>query len=265
MNDLGMYLRAILRKEKYGSINYRIAEYLLNNSNQIDHLSTSLIAKKCYVSKSAVSRFCKVLGVEDFSELKYLLKRYTLDIDERFDVEHYQENENQNYLMFIDKSIKKMSGILNEQLVDELASCIHRYEKVILMGISKSNTAAITLQHDLVYLHKWVRCVEDINEQKEILTNASEDTLIIIFSASGSFLQKVLPRDRVMDREHRPSIYVISCQPAIQSSYLTKNIILNHKVDFSSHILMDIFVHLLVLRYRTINHIVSELETKTTF
>ena len=48
----------------------RIASYVLGRIGKA--LSVEEIARDCFVSKSAVSRFCREIGLEDFGELKEL-------------------------------------------------------------------------------------------------------------------------------------------------------------------------------------------------
>ncbi|MFR7591256.1 MAG: MurR/RpiR family transcriptional regulator [Longibaculum sp.] len=251
MNALGMYLRAMLRQEKYGSTNYRIAEYLLNHAN-IEKLSTQLLSEACHVSKSSISRFCKAIGVEDFSELKFLAKQKGYSYKKKFYFDRHTDNEMIDYMDYVSLKIKEMEEHLNYQLVDQLVHDIRKYQKIVLMGISHTINPASYLQQDLSVLHKAVYCTDNVNEQKEILMSSGEETLIIVFSGSGAFFERVLPRDRVMEREHIPCIYQITCQPIEPASYIKDLIVLNQKVDYTSQLLMNLLAHLIIVRYKTL-------------
>lgn len=251
MNALGMYLRAMLRQEKYGSTNYRIAEYLLNHDN-IEKLSTQLLSEACHVSKSSISRFCKAIGVEDFSELKYLSKQTGYNQKKKFYFERQTDNEMIDYMDYVSLKIKEMEEHLDYQLIDQLVKDIHNYKKIVLMGISHTINPAYHLQQDLSCLHKAVYCTDNVIEQKEILMSSDEETLIIIFSASGAFFERVLPRDRVMNREHLPYIYLVTCKPVETSSYVKENLVLNNTIDYTSQLLMNLLAHLIIVRYKSL-------------
>lgn len=250
MNALGMYLRAILRQEKYGSTNYRIAEYLLSHSD-IEKLSTQLISDNCHVSKSSISRFCKTIGVEDFSELKYLAKQTGYNQKRKYYFKRKTNDVMTDYIDFVSLKVQQMKENLNYQLIDKLVHDLYEYDKIVLMGISHTINPAYLLQQELICLHKVVYCTDNVNEQKEILMESGKETLIVVFSSSGTFFERVLPRDRFMDRELIPYIYLITCKPVETSSYVKNTILLNNSIDYTSQLLMDILVHLIIVKYRT--------------
>lgn len=49
----------------------QIIQYVLNNPNDCSKLSLAKLAKKLYVSESAIFRLCKKLGLSGYSELKF--------------------------------------------------------------------------------------------------------------------------------------------------------------------------------------------------
>lgn len=53
----------------------RIARYLLERFDHLDDVSIEGLAADCFVSKATVSRFCRDIGLEDFGELRGLLRQ----------------------------------------------------------------------------------------------------------------------------------------------------------------------------------------------
>ena len=49
----------------------QIVQYVLNNPRDCSKLSLAKLAKKLYVSESAISGLCKKLGLSGYSELKF--------------------------------------------------------------------------------------------------------------------------------------------------------------------------------------------------
>ena len=76
MNELTIILMSLLGNEDPGSTDYVIADYILKNVESLAKVSTSTLAENCNVSKASISRFCKKIGLEDFFELKYLIKKH---------------------------------------------------------------------------------------------------------------------------------------------------------------------------------------------
>jgi len=252
MKRLNMYLHTVIRQGKESSTNYRIAEYLLNNYTDIEELSTSLLAEKCFVSKASISRFCRTIGVADFAELKFLANMDDNNEYEKFYFPRLTNSEGDDYLTHVQEKIKYMKETINYDKVDVLAKSIAKHKRVILMGISQSINYAYLLQQDLLYFHKFVACVDQISEQKEILLTADEDTLILGISVSGTLFSRVVEQEKMMQRKTAPTIYLISCQPIRKPDYVEAVITISDGIDYPAQIMLPIFVQLLVTRYKTL-------------
>lgn len=74
MNNTLTLLLGVINHSPADSINYRIADDLLHHIRDIEHLSTSYLAKQCHVSKLAISLYCKSIGLEDFLDLQLMMR-----------------------------------------------------------------------------------------------------------------------------------------------------------------------------------------------
>ena len=120
----------------------QIIQYVLNNPNDCSKLSLAKLAKKLYVSESAIFRLCKKLGLSGYSELKFDLVelaesnqkpikiengiRVYIDsedfhIDEISIDDFKTENDRNDFIEMISDEI----GIM-ESLVDELTETINK-------------------------------------------------------------------------------------------------------------------------------------------
>lgn len=203
MNNTLTLLLGVINHSPADSINYRIADYLLHHIGEIDHLSTSYLAKQCHVSKSAISRFCKTIGLEDFLDLQLMLRssHYLLEMSAfSYPFEQYV------------KDIKNNMTLLSAVSTSELITDLYRYQSVSVMGHMQSHLAASNLQYSLSQFGRFVRCSDQIQEQKEMILQARNQDLIIIFSASGKFLERLFVRQEQFQR-CKARIYVISFEP----------------------------------------------------
>ena len=71
---LRIALFSIIDREEKDSNSYIIARYLLENFNSLSGVSLTEISKNCNLSKAAVSRFCKELGLMDYIDLQMLIR-----------------------------------------------------------------------------------------------------------------------------------------------------------------------------------------------
>lgn len=251
MNSILTILLDILIQEKPDSSNYIISKYLINNIAIAHKLSTTSLAKECHVSKATISRFCRKIGLEDFMELKMLLRTYWPDLDKKF---YYTRKTNDiihDYFSDIHQKVYQLQQNLDYYLLDQLVKDIHSYQKVILMGHMQSANIAFSLQQDLRPLNKLVECSHDMIGQKQLLVNSTPDTLIIVFSATGSFFKITLRRENLMKVNQCAKIYLITTNTFRKPNYIDTVIELDTEYNYvSSSILMQIYANLIALKYK---------------
>lgn len=219
MNNTLTLLLNVINKEDSDSINYKIADYLLHHLGQLHHMSTSFLARECHVSKSAISRFCRYIGLEDFLDLQIMARTPLLSIEDQF-LSYNKETLVSDYLTSVHHQIQSLTGIQ----LDSLIADIDLYEHVYVMGHMQSSLPAYNLQYDLAQLGKYIRCIDDVVTQKQILLNASSNDLIIIFSSSGNFIQHTFIRELEM-KSCQARIYMITLTDIQKkSSYIYKYI-----------------------------------------
>lgn len=259
MHYIFTILLDILIQEKQDSSRYSIAKYLINHVNEVQSLSTESLAKACHVSKATISRFCRTIGLEDFMELKMLLRAYYPDIDKKFYFERKSSDYIDDYLECIEDKISVFKESLDKEILHALVDDIHTYNKVNLMGHMQSANITFTLQQDLRPLNKFVECFHEMTQQKEALLHANSDTLIIVFSATGSFFNSTLKRERFM-QHNQSKIYMITTSLVRKPAYIDTVIQLDQDYNYAtSTVLMQIYANLIAIGYK--ESFVSQNET----
>lgn len=211
MNNTLTLLLGVINHSPADSINYRIADYLLHHIGDIGHLSTSYLAKQCHVSKSAISRFCKSIGLEDFLDLQLMMRSSNYLLENSAFLYPFAQ-----YGKDIQNNIDLISTISTKELIEDL----HRYHSVYIMGHMQSHLAASNLQYSLCQAGKFVNCCDQIQKQKDIVLHASTQDLIIVFTASGKFMERLFVRQEQFHR-CQARIYVISFkQKSVIPSYI---------------------------------------------
>ncbi|MFU1881068.1 MurR/RpiR family transcriptional regulator, partial [Enterococcus faecium] len=111
-----------------------------------------------------------------------------------------------------------------------LAKCLTTYNKVGAFGLLFSESAAIDFQYKLAYAGKFIITYQSDLKQIEFIEQADEETLLVIFSNSGGFLQRQQLRDDVPYRNvfenTKAKIFVITANEEVRNYRFVHDIIL---------------------------------------
>lgn len=202
-NTLTLLLN-IINKEDMNSVNYKIADYLLHHLGEIEQITTGQLATDCHVSKSTISRFCKHLGLEDFFDLQVMIRHPF--VDQYDNLSHLNSlNSVQEYIEKVKKDVESIEKVYIDDVINDLLD----YESVYVMGHMQSSLPAYNLQYNLAQVGKYIKCIDNVVVQKRIIANATNNDLIIIFSNSGKFAERILIKKSEL-KKCMGKIYVIS-------------------------------------------------------
>lgn len=234
-----VFLSALV-SENDGSTNCHIASFILENLDSVKSMSISEIAAICHVSVSSVSRFCKEVGLEDYSELKEILS----DARVSFEVVSTKENavlRVDDYKTKVADSLELVASSLDYTKIAKLCNDIECHNKVSVFGLMKGETAAINLQSDLLMLDKIANTKVSFPSQMEYLKSAKEDELVIIFSYTGSYLDYF--GERAENVLKRPKVYFITSDRNTKADENINEVIhFDSKQDQSSHPYQLLFI-----------------------
>lgn len=88
MNDIRARLYSFINSETRESTDNKIAFTIYENLDNLKNVTSSELASICNVSTSAITRFCKRLGLEGFFELHYLINYHQRRPHEKFFIEN---------------------------------------------------------------------------------------------------------------------------------------------------------------------------------
>lgn len=194
MGILLVRLIDVLNEYSEDSTFYSIAYTMLLNFDKLQNLSIQDVALMCHVSKSTISKFVRSLNFEDYSDFKaeafFKENRFNNDYNYVANIQRFIALEGVD--MYIDKVIQDMEMIKNIDMavIDQIAVAIYKYSKVIAFGSLFSQIGALDLQYKLAYNHKFIRSYVNDVKQDEYLKNNDEEAIVIIYSNSGSYLNK---------------------------------------------------------------------------
>lgn len=177
------------------------------------------------MSKSTISKFIRFIGYEDFADFRYAAlfqdNKYKYDFNYVTNVMGYiQDHSMDSYLFAVQNDIAITYQNLDWNAIERLVKDLVSYQKVAAFGLMFSETAALDLQTKLAYNKKFI--VTNLNDLKQetFIENADKDTLIIIFSDSGEFLNKYRNiydfSNKTVFSKTKAKIVVITSNPMVE-------------------------------------------------
>lgn len=193
---------SIIASEEEGSVNCQIANYILDHLDELQDITISELAHKCFVSNSSISRFCRDIGLEDFSELKELLEsnRNRLAL---VDAKASTQDASKRYTELVKSSLDDVVESIDFKAIEELCLDIDTFEDICIFGMLKAESVALNLQNDLLTLGKRTTSKVSFSQQMDYFNEPEVHRLFIIFSFTGVYFDYKFPRS--FFTEHRKS------------------------------------------------------------
>lgn len=249
---LKIALFSIIDREKEDSNNYIIARYILENYNRLSGVSLTDIAQQCNLSKAAVSRFCKELGLLDYVDLQMLI-RTSGKYEEKAKSNYTVEQQKEEFINQTSLTFNNFKSALDDPNIEELLKDIKKYDSIYTFGHLQASHVAYILSNNLAISNKFCFCTQSWLDQKEKLEKASSKDLFIIFSSSGDYFKRMDVNMSFLDKENRPKIYMISSDRNDKQNDKITTINLGSYINnLQSNIAMDMFVNYIDYRYRNL-------------
>jgi DNA-binding MurR/RpiR family transcriptional regulator len=215
MHRLQYILLQILDQENPGSIDYSIALHILRYFEVLEGVSIQQLADACMVSKSTISRFCRKIGFEDYSEMVDELKNAGPSADHIF-AYTAMSMTSEDLLPSVMKAVQSLQDTLDMEKIDQIAKDILTHERVYLMGSMQAYNPALNLQEDLALTGKIVFAPSLFTVQIDQLMHATGNDLFIVFSNSGNFFDRVFVNHENRSILRKPDIWMITGNNQIQ-------------------------------------------------
>lgn len=150
-NRCVILLWGIYQTEPSYSVNHMIAEILLRNIFFIKNISSGKLASMCHVSKTSITRFCRDMGYESFSELRMDLYTWNKTYLEKFDVPNIKNHADvyNDYLNQVVFNIEILKSQVPSAQIQALVRDLQDYSDVMIMGHMQSANTAMTFQQNL--------------------------------------------------------------------------------------------------------------------
>ncbi len=160
----------------------KIASHIINNPNIIYENDIITAAKNMYISKSTLTRFCTKIGLENYKELKYILKQEEVN----------KKPSKQNFNNIIDEFhneytiiLDKLKLTVDDKQISKCVNYITKAKHVYIIGVGQSGFLANDLALRLSRLGLKVIAISDIHFIQMTWNTCTIDDLFLFISNSG--------------------------------------------------------------------------------
>lgn len=184
-------------KDSFTKNEKKLAEYLLENSENIKEANTYNLAEKCEVGQATVVRFAKKLGFKGFPELKLSLvselfnKKQEKKVDiisDEIKIDDSTENLAHKVAYENIRSIESSLKTLSYKEIDRAVEVLEKSEKIFILGAGSSSIVAKDMQYKMWELGKNVVFDTDQHIQLGNVSMAKKEDCVFVISYSGKTL-----------------------------------------------------------------------------
>lgn len=182
MKDLIFVNRLMQSEELLSATEKRIADFIVDNKTDIDHMGISDISKKAESSNATVSRLISKLGYSSFGEFKAMISREDNGEKKGKGTEKTVTQTITDYYIQLTQSA---SELLNLEHVSEVVNGIKKAKQVLVCGIGNSGLTAIEFKYRLTRMGINADALTDPHMMLMRTSLLDKDDVLIVLSNSG--------------------------------------------------------------------------------
>lgn len=184
------------------TIEYLIANEMVKRINVLSEITIDDMAQMCNVSKSTISKFIRDLGFEGYKDFRMAAvelkkKERYLWYDTINITDFALEQGIESYQKVLQEDLDRLFKNIDYKKIEQIADDIHNYSKIAAFGQLYSLTPAMNLQYKMSYYRKTIYVTRSLKKQNDYVEKADEDTLIIVFSNQGGYINYQLASDDI--------------------------------------------------------------------
>lgn len=233
-------------------IENKLAQYILENKEEIQTLTIENISNKLFISKAAVYRFCKKIGLNGFNELKVslakdIMKEDKSDIDVNFP---FEENDTQGIiakkiLKLYEASITDTYNSIDIKELNKVVILLNNAEVIDIYTHAHNINVAENFQDKMRGIGRSVNCPKSFYEQRcvALASNKKHVAIILSYSGKASYLPPLI---EILKNRNIDVVYIGRLGNKFYDKYIRYSLYISDKENlrnrisqFSSHIAMQ--------------------------
>ncbi|WP_106767855.1 MurR/RpiR family transcriptional regulator [Paenibacillus faecalis] len=179
-------------KDSLTPVEKMLAEYILENFEEIPHLSIKSLAQLTKTSDASVLRFCKTLGYTGYRSFIVSIsasigsmdeeqKHQYTDIQPGDDLNTIISNISRNNI----KSIEDTMSVINKDAIDRAVKVLRECKRIVFFGIGASGLVCVDAEQKFTRINKMCHAYTDGHSQLTAATLLEKTDVAIFISNSG--------------------------------------------------------------------------------
>ena len=189
-----MNINKLEEKENFTNNENEIADYILKHLDEVRLLSAESLAKKAFVSKATVVRFCRKLGVKGYRDFQRSLDK---EVEEMMKIKGLLSEEPVNSQTKYDEIISIIPSLyervvgatklnLDTPVMEKIIEKLKNVKKIEINGTGISYILAKLASFKFMTLGIESAAYDGLNEHYVISTEKGEKDMALIISLSGN-------------------------------------------------------------------------------
>ncbi|WP_163583084.1 MurR/RpiR family transcriptional regulator [Gracilibacillus saliphilus] len=175
---------------KFSVTERKIADYILENPNQIIHSSINQLAEDLDVADSTVFRFCKRIGYKGYQAMKIALASEVVSSIQHIHEEVDSDDELNTVAAKVFRtniqSLEETLKIIDEEQLQKAVNSLLSARQIHFFGSGGSNTVALDAYHKFIRTGLPVQTAVDTHFQLMAASQLDEKDCALLISHSGS-------------------------------------------------------------------------------
>jgi len=168
----------------------QVADFILNNSEQVILLSITDLAEKCNTSETTVVRFLHKLGFKSYQVFRVRMAQEITEqsvqgIYEEITKEDSPEQIREKVILSTVNSLQDLNKMIDGEVLGQIVDLIIASEKILICGLGASGTVAVDAFHKFLRLGLNVVAFTDNHLMAIGCAQATQNTTVIAISHSG--------------------------------------------------------------------------------
>jgi RpiR family transcriptional regulator, carbohydrate utilization regulator len=167
-----------------------IADFVLNNANEVMLLSLGDLAAKCNTSETTILRFLRKLGLDSYQVFKVRIAQDSSNhtgqaIYEEIRIDDPLDQVRNKVILSTVNSIQDLGNLIQTEQISSLVDLIMKSNRILFFGVGASGAVAIDAYHKFLRLGLNVSYFNDTHFMHIACSHVDSNTAVVLISHSG--------------------------------------------------------------------------------
>lgn len=165
----------------------KVAEYVLNQHDQVQFMSITQLADECSVAEATISRFCRSLKLKGFNAFKIELARHSAGASpHREQPPHTLAGRNHEISQLAFNAVTQTLDLLRPEDVQKTVALFESAKRVLCVGSGGSMLLAQECAHLFSNITNKFFSIMDSHMQMSAVATMGPQEVLVLFSYSGA-------------------------------------------------------------------------------